>query len=137
MGTRRRSRNSWRSIVSSSLESLESRRLLATYSFVALGTLGGASSRATDINEAGEVVGVAKNAAGQDRAFIWRNGVMTDLGTLGGTLSQASAMNNVGGVVGMSAASGAEPLAPFVWRDGVMSGLALGRQSSVTGINDA
>jgi len=37
-----------------------------------LGTLGGTISHANSINEQGEVAGVAQNAAGQPRAFLWR-----------------------------------------------------------------
>src|SRR5262249_29870081 len=46
-----------------------------------IGTLGGTSSYATGINDAGQVVGSAKNAAGRSRPFLWStaNG-MTDLG---------------------------------------------------------
>jgi|GEM_PF-5874858 len=45
---------------------------------VALGTLGGESSKATDVSEDGTtIVGVADNAQGQSRAFIWRS-VMQD-----------------------------------------------------------
>ena len=52
-----------------------------------LGTLGTIqSAHANDINELGQVVG---SAAG--RAFLWQNGVMTDLGTLGGNSSGAGA----------------------------------------------
>ena len=40
-----------------------------------LGTLGGASSDARGLNDDGDVVGTAQNAAGQPRAFLWRNGV--------------------------------------------------------------
>ena len=50
-----------------------------------LGTFGGASSYANDINSDGTVVGSADNAAGLRRAFRWAPlGGMTDLGTLPG-----------------------------------------------------
>lgn len=49
---------------------------------VALGTLGGTSSRATDVSEDGTtIVGLADNAEGQSRAFIWRS-VMQDFTNL-------------------------------------------------------
>ena len=52
--------------------------------FTDLGTLGGASSDARGLNEVGDVVGTAQNAAGQPRAFLLRNGdtEMIDLNTL-------------------------------------------------------
>lgn len=72
-----------------------------------LGTLGGASSVAEGISDRGWVVGSANLAANppgyqEEHAFLWRNGVMTDLGTLGGSNSQVQwAVNdNRGFIVG-------------------------------------
>ena len=42
-----------------------------------LGTLGGQSSRATAINDAGQVTGSATTAAGDTRSFMWGGEVMT------------------------------------------------------------
>jgi probable HAF family extracellular repeat protein len=84
------------------LEPLEHRCLLS-YSIIDLGTLGGNSSQATDINASAQVVGTSyavDNANGH--AFFWQNGVMTDLGTLGGSSSQALGINEAGQVVGES-----------------------------------
>lgn len=67
-----------------------------------LGTLGGATSSAFDINNRGEVTGIA-DLPGQYapfHAFVWRNGAMVDLGTLGGTSSWGAAINDLGHVVG-------------------------------------
>ena len=48
-----------------------------------LGTLSGdVSSSAFGINEEGQVVGVSCDASGNCRAFLWQDGVMTDLNTL-------------------------------------------------------
>ena len=43
------------------------------YVLTDLGTLGGLSAQALDINEAGDIVGSATNAASRLRAFVWRN----------------------------------------------------------------
>jgi probable HAF family extracellular repeat protein len=45
------------------------------------------------------VVGYARNAAGQFRAFRWQNGVMQNLGTLGGDWSEAWGVSADGSVV--------------------------------------
>jgi probable HAF family extracellular repeat protein len=66
----------------------------------ALGTLGGTSSYATAINDAGQVVGYSTNAAGIDHAFLYSGGVLNDLGTFGGTSSMAYGINNSGQIVG-------------------------------------
>ncbi len=58
----------------------------ADYTITDLGNFGGTSSSGTGINNNGQVVGygyTAGNAAYQ--AFLYSNGVMTNLGTLGGT----------------------------------------------------
>jgi probable HAF family extracellular repeat protein len=70
-----------------------------------LGTLSGdAMSIAWGINEQGQVAGQSINADGSSRAFVWQNGVMTDLNTLiaPGPLSlvYANDINDLGEIVG-------------------------------------
>ena len=83
-----------------------------SYSMTDLGTFGGATSEAYGINDLGQVVGAADltNAVNWRHAFLYTNGVMTDLGVLGnyvtgfGTYSTSIALgiNNAGRIVGKS-----------------------------------
>ena len=66
-----------------------------------LGTLGGEESVAHDINNAGQIVGEAYLADGPSHAFLYQDGVMTDL-TPGDHWSEAVAINAAGDVVGRS-----------------------------------
>jgi probable HAF family extracellular repeat protein/parallel beta-helix repeat protein len=66
-----------------------------------LGHFGGGQSTAVDINNAGQVVGSAKNSNNQWRAFMWQNGFLYELETLPDTISShAYAINNSGLIVG-------------------------------------
>jgi len=60
------------------------------------------ASDAWGVNSSGQVVGSAWTRAGQQRAFFWQGGKMTNLGTLGGTASAATAINDSGLVIGVS-----------------------------------
>lgn len=128
-----------------------------------LGTLpeGGYESEAESVNSRGQVVGVATNTVPdayslfqwssefnhfdpypypyQERAFLWQDGMMTDLGTLGtGTDAWGQAINERGQVVGISYTSstpnqvatpcsfGGAPIPtqdPFLWENGKMTDL--------------
>lgn len=71
-----------------------------------LGTLpGDVLSEALGINDEGQVVGVSIDANNNERAFIWQNGVMTDLNTLVGSgtslyLLAAGDINDRGEITG-------------------------------------
>jgi probable HAF family extracellular repeat protein len=73
-----------------------------------LGTFGGNWSRATAINKAGDVVGVAEGPAPDsfDYAFLWRNGTLYDLNTVlpadldGVVLTTAYGISDSGQIVG-------------------------------------
>jgi probable HAF family extracellular repeat protein len=86
-----------------------------------LGTLGGASSKATDANRFGVVVGHSMNAAGHREAFKYTAaGGMIPLGTLGGTTSEALAVGDGGEIIGAAQTySGAHRA--FIYQGGTMS----------------
>lgn len=69
-----------------------------------IGTLGGDSSYAYDVNDQHMVIGYSNTLAGTDEAFIYdvKHRKMTGLGTLGGLDSVAQAINNSGQTVGYS-----------------------------------
>jgi probable HAF family extracellular repeat protein len=90
-----------------------------------LGTLGGSTAFARDVNEPGQIVGESTTARGQTHAFLltpWV-GKMVDLGTLGGTFSQAMAVSNRGQVAGTSTLTGDAQTRAFVWDQGKMTAL--------------
>jgi probable HAF family extracellular repeat protein len=90
------------------------------------------------INNRGQIVGIAENAASRVHAFLWENGTMIDLGTLpGDVLSRARGINNRGQIVGESISAGGFRRA-FLWKDGTMidlGALAGGSPSSAWDIN--
>ncbi len=99
------------------------------------------SSRAMDINEAGQVVGfsLADDVAGGgsgDHAFLWQNGTMLDLGTLGGRSSRALDINRSGVVVGHAQNAAGDERA-VMWRNGVIRDLGTlgGASSAALSIN--
>jgi probable HAF family extracellular repeat protein len=100
-----------------------------------LGTLGGLTSIATDINNHGQVAGVSLTAAGDTHAFLWAGGRMRDLGTLGGTTSVAQGINDHGRVVGTSTTATGESHA-FAWADGRMRDLGLAAFATANDLNE-
>ena len=99
----------------------------ATYRVVDLGTLGGASSAANDLNNAGAVVGWALTASGKMHAVVWRNGHKTDIGTLGGPTSMATGISNNFAVVGTASVAAGGVQHGFLWRanQGAMHNLGI------------
>jgi|GEM_PF-4799287 len=123
------------------LERLENRRLLSVvYSVVDLGTLGGTSSMALAINNAGQIVGQADTSSGASHPFFYNpvTASMQDLGTLGGATGSATCINAAGQVVGWATAGNNIPR-PFLWTSNGMADLtpagAVGGQAN--GINDS
>jgi probable HAF family extracellular repeat protein len=66
---------------------------------------GGIFTSPTGINNSNEVVGSGDNRESMERAWVYRNGQMTDLGTLGGPQAAASAINRSGEIVGFAQTS--------------------------------
>ncbi|MBN1341503.1 MAG: DUF3466 family protein [Phycisphaerae bacterium] len=91
-----------------------------------LGTLGGSSSLAWDINDSNQVVGSSKDASDRNRGFIWQDGVMSNLGALPDyeADSQALAINESGQVIGISSDAN-DATRSFLWQNGSMTDLGL------------
>jgi len=70
----------------------------ASYDITDLGTLGGNQSAATSINNNGVIAGWSSNGL-VNHAFIWNNGVMTDISPAG-TTAFGNSINDNGDVVG-------------------------------------
>jgi probable HAF family extracellular repeat protein len=107
------------------------------YTVIDLGTFGTVqSAQAFDVNDAGQVVGIAGT-----RAFVWQNGEKTDLGSLGGSAS-ASGINEASQIVGASALTipptGSHAV---MWSNGAITDLtpdlAPNQAANATAINEA
>ena len=84
-----------------------------------IGTLGGPTASAVDLNDAGQVAGYADTPSGFAHAFRWSASTgMLDLGAInGGPDSRAAAINSAGWVTGWSSiGSVVEPIHAFLWR---------------------
>jgi len=125
------------------------------WTLTALGTLGGDSSHANAINDAGQIVGAAdtnleypESSGGRAfslggrlardpyyaHAFLYADGKMQDLTVLGGNDSEANAINSSGQVVGQVGGLWGRP---FLYSDGQMSNLGYpgGGLSRIVAIN--
>jgi probable HAF family extracellular repeat protein len=89
-----------------------------------LGTLGGDHGEALALNGVGQVVGGAAVPIGETHAFVWRDGVMTDLGTLDHNVaySAATAINDAGQIAGWSYVDGEQlpEIHAFLYENGTM-----------------
>ena len=111
---------------------------------VDLGTLGGALSQASAVNDSGQVAGTSETADGSQHPFSWTpDGGMVDLGTLGGSFGEASSMNDHGQVGGDGLLAGDETTHAWYWPgSGPIQDIGtLGGSNSVVaalhGLNDA
>lgn len=107
--------------------------------------LGGQTSVAAAITDAGDIVGWASTADEMHtHATLWRSGATHDLGTLGGSRSQALAVNDSGAVAGVGQTANGHMHAMLLQTDdagNVVSrtdlGVLGGNASTALGINDA
>jgi probable HAF family extracellular repeat protein len=84
-----------------------------------IGTLGGPTATAMDINQSGQVIGQSRATAGEGHAFLYQNGTMVDLGSLGRD-AVATALNDAGTGVGYSFLAGEASFPHAVlYRDGM------------------
>lgn len=100
-------------------------------------SLGGSMSMATGVNNAGQVVGVSSDAAGNSIPVIWNGATPT---VLAGGSGVAQAINNNGQVAGFLFSSSGLASSAVVWNSGVpttLDPLSGGSATYAYGINDA
>lgn len=111
---------------------------LPKYQLKDLGTLGGANSRGSAINDAGQVTGASETADGSTHAFLFSGGELIDLGTLGGSDSFGQDINAQGQVTGRARTT-LGLFHAFLYSDGHMEDLGTfgGFTSGGEAINDS
>jgi probable HAF family extracellular repeat protein len=122
---------------------MASKGISQTYTVTNIGTLGGATSVAVDLNENGYVIGNSENSQQNIRGFVYKisDGSKIEIGTFGGRQSFVNAINN-NQVVGRAETSTGDRHA-FLYdlTTGILTDLHSivsfgGAFSSATGIND-
>lgn len=112
----------------------------ATYTIEAgarvIGRLNQADTRASDINDAGLIVGHTYGRVG-GRVYSWKDGTFTDLTMDSWDTAKSSAVNNIGQTLGWSRTTGGD----YIWwvrrPDGTLEDLGLtGLSSTAYDIND-
>jgi probable HAF family extracellular repeat protein len=98
------------------------------------------SVNVNDQNDQDQVTGslyLYNEGHSKSRAFIWQNGVKTDLSTLGGDFSYGHNINNKGDIAGRSDTADGSTHA-VLWQDGLIKDLGTlgGDYSTTTDIND-
>lgn len=95
------------------------------------------------VSDGGNVVGRYRDVSGKYRAFLWIDGIATDLGTLGGQQSFARSINGSGQIVGTSdTGMTLNHSMPFLYQNGIMTSLqglpgAIAYAEDARSINDA
>ena len=120
--------------------------VLYSYSVTDLGTLGGATSVATAINNVGQIVGQSDTATAKGHPFLYTEstGKMTDLSSVLGANAIINGINNLGQIVGQiptgnSDSAGMPETKAFLYSGGKLTILPLlaGTDSDAAiGIND-
>ncbi|MDA1277125.1 MAG: DUF3466 family protein, partial [Verrucomicrobia bacterium] len=100
-------------------------RSLEATEFSDIGGLGGKKAQATAINDFGIIVGYSQLEDGQERAFVFQDGEMTDLGVAAPnhTGSRAWAISPTGQIVGESLVN--RTSVAMAYQDGAMTELGL------------
>jgi probable HAF family extracellular repeat protein len=93
------------------------------YTITNLGTLGGDSAAALDINNNGQVVGYSYDSQNQRRGFLYQNGSMTDVGTLAGASTVARSINDAGQIAGSSYLNTVSAYRAYVDNNGTLTNL--------------
>jgi RNA polymerase sigma factor (sigma-70 family) len=102
------------------------RNIAATpaYELIKLDPIPGFNSiHVNGLNNRGQLVGSLDSTNNQTHAFVWENGVMTDLGTFGGSKCLASGINDAGQIVGTILTNGERHA--FLLQKGELSDLGI------------
>lgn len=110
-----------------------------TYTVLDLGTLGGSTSTALGIDEAGTIVGYATDASSVKHAARWDAGGVLDLGAPAGFIVSSAVAGNELGQVAANGEGNPQAIQAYRWEGGVWSPLGTlpGRSESMAAGIDA